>query len=91
MELRKQLQDSVTAVTVVNLVINKEGKVAYYDLKSIRPFNRFHQKIEWSPYGDQEPVLNRIMDQIIRNAPDWKPAMVNGQPVNSLINIGGGC
>ncbi len=87
---RKNLPDSLTAVILSNLVIDKEGRAVYYDLRAVRPVHKYLQNI-YHPYGDQEPVLNAIMDKIIRQGPRWKPAMFDGRAVNSVIKLGGGC
>lgn len=88
---RKQCQhtsDSLTNIIVRNLVINKEGKVVFYDVRYFRPYS----KIKYiDPFPGQESTLNKVMDKIIAEGPDWKPAAVNGQPVNSLISFNEGC
>jgi len=86
--LCKNASDSLAGISVVSIVISKEGKVVNFDVRYVKPYLRTGgDKMQWDPLLDTNPVLNNIMDKVITNAPNWKPAMINGKPVNSIVSF----
>ncbi len=81
----KNTRDSATRISISNLVIDKAGRVVYYDARYNKPYVQGIKT--WKPFPDQEPVLNTILDKIITESPNWKPAKLNGLPVTSVVNI----
>ena len=82
----KNIPDSLATVNVENMVIDKNGKVVYYELRydNIRPnFKNIHHA-----FASLEPALNQIMDKIIAESPRWTPAKIESQPVNCTISFG---
>ena len=84
----KNIPDSLATVNVQNIVIDKNGKVVYYELRydNFRPnFKNFDHA-----FAGLEPVLDQIMDKIIAESPRWTPAKIDSQPANSTISFGTG-
>jgi beta-lactamase regulating signal transducer with metallopeptidase domain len=93
-KISKRTKDSMTKVRFANIVVNKEGKVVYYESRYFKPYINYVQKQNyWQPYPDQDPALDAIVDKIVEEGPKWKPAGVGEQTVNSVVNfgIGEGC
>ncbi len=91
--LTKNTPDSLTAVGISNLVIDKAGKVVYYDVQYYRPYAQHQENLKYLyPFAKPEPVLNALVDKIIKEGPDWETAKINGKPANSLVSFAaGGC
>lgn len=87
----RNTQDSLAVAFLKNLVISKEGKVVYFEARYGKPFEP-NQGFFWNPFPGRDPWLNSLVEKIIKQSPNWKPATINGQPVNSLVSFenGGG-
>lgn len=86
----KNTMDSATGLILSNIVVNKEGKVVYYNVKYYRPYLKMMQgQNALNPFPERDYILNGIVDKIIAEGPNWKPAAVNGQAVNSMVNLPG--
>lgn len=89
LKMCRNTADSQAVAFLRNVVISKEGKVVYFEASYGKPFDP-NQGFVWNPFPGRDPWLNSLMEKIIRQAPNWKPATINGQPVNSLISFENG-
>lgn len=85
--LRKNTADSLTYITEMSVVVDKEGKVVYYDVKYARDQAVSNQPQMWDVLYSWGSQANVMMDKIIAGSPLWKPAMVEGKAVNSYVSI----
>ena len=86
--LRKNTPDSLVYLVDVNLVIDREGKIVFYDAHYDRPpESAFEQRKFWDPFFQIDTQPNVQIDQILDNSPDWKPAIIDGKPVNSFVRV----
>jgi hypothetical protein len=85
--LRKNTRDSLTYLVDISLVIDKEGKIVYYNANYARSFRTMEQQILWDPFYMLDPEPDQFIDKIIDKSPLWKPAMIDGKPVNTFVRI----
>lgn len=86
-KLRQNTMDSLTYLVDLNVVVDKDGKVIYFDAHYARPEGVSGQQSLWSlPYaGDAH--ADALMDKIIAGSPLWKPALNEGKTVNSFVSV----
>lgn len=87
----KNSPDSLGAVNINSLVIDKDGKVVYYDATFFRRSRSLDAEKMIYPFPKPEPLFNSFMEKILKDGPAWKPARINGQRVNSFVMFRGGC
>ncbi len=90
-EMVKHCPDSLGAVNINSLVIDKDGKVVYYDATFFRRKSSLDAEKMIYPFPKPEPLFNSFMEKILKAGPAWKPARINGQRVNSFVMFRGGC
>lgn len=90
-EMVKHSPDSLGAVNINSLVIDKDGKVVYYDATFFRRSRSLDAEKMIYPFPKPEPLFNSFMEKILKDGPAWKPARINGQRVNSFVMFRGGC
>lgn len=84
--------DSLTDLIVVDVVVGKDGRVLYYDLRYPKPNHRYEeQRKAWDPLYNPDSRLNKIAEKLINEVPRWQPAYLYGQPVNSFVSFNMGC
>jgi beta-lactamase regulating signal transducer with metallopeptidase domain len=86
-ELRKNTIDSMTYIVDMSLVVDKEGNVVYYNARYARPYSERMLPDFWNILYDVDTHPNVIMDKIISQSPKWKPAIKDGNPVNSYVAV----
>jgi hypothetical protein len=84
---RSTTADSNTYLTDLSLVIDKEGKIVYFDARFGRDENPIKQQKFWSTLNDPDKEPNMMIEKIITKAPLWKPATIDGKPVNSFVRV----
>lgn len=90
--LMENTTDSLTDLMVMNVLVGKDGKVLYYDLRYPRPnYQHDEQRKTWDPVYNPDARFNKIVDKLINEMPRWKPAYRYGQPVNSFVTFSSGC
>ncbi len=86
-ELRKGTPDSLSFIASLSVTLDKEGKVVYYEGRFVHPANAAAQQRYWSSFTDPDARANALLEKIISNTPQWKPATDNGKAINSFVNI----
>ncbi len=86
-QLCKGTPDSSARAFLNSLVVDKAGKIVYYQVRFGRPFFENYGDKYLYPFGRPEPVLNSYIEKIIKEGPLWKPATVDGKHVNSLVTV----
>lgn len=84
-KLRKHTADSMTYLVDLSVVVDKGGKVIYYDAHYAKPQDASTQP--WDLFYHWDTQANVLLDKIIADSPRWKPALQNGEPVNSYVNL----
>jgi hypothetical protein len=85
--LCKNTRDSLTYLVNINVVIDKGGKIVYYDANYDRLTRTSEQQMFWDPFYILDPQPDQFVEKIIDKAPLWKPAMIDGKPVNSFVRV----
>jgi beta-lactamase regulating signal transducer with metallopeptidase domain len=85
--LCKNTRDSLTYLVNINVIIDKGGKIVYYDANYDRIRRTSEQQMFWDPFYILDPQPNQFVEKIIDKAPLWKPAMIDGKPVNSFVRV----
>lgn len=87
--LCKNTSDSLAGISVLSIVVDKNGKVVNYDVRYFNPVSHNYNdgRHDWDPLFDIQPKLNSLMDKVITEGPTWKPAHKDGKPVNSVISF----
>lgn len=78
-EIVNPLPDSINDINVMNIVVDKNGEIAYYDLE-------YHCK---SSGHKSIPYWDKKVDEVISSLPNWLPALKEGKPVISFQEIAG--
>lgn len=86
-KLRKNTADSLTYLVDLDLVVDKDGKVVYYDARYARPEQVSGQQANWDIFYNWSNQANVLMDKIIADSPLWKPAVNDGKTVNSFVSV----
>lgn len=74
------IPENISQIGVVNIVLNKKGKIVYYDLQF------FSTTLTVMP-RDYDPVLSPIVDKIIGSSPTWQPASKDGRECSVFIGF----
>lgn len=77
----KLIPGSVTRIQIRNAVIDKNGKMIYYDIMYL---NADMSGLNMPGFSGN-PALDPVIEEIIDRSGDWNPAMKNGKPVYSFI------
>jgi hypothetical protein len=80
----KKLSDSMVSVELVNVVINEEGKIVYYDTYYASVVRKSGTKR--SSITDNAPDYNALVEKIVENCPGWLPGLRSGKPVKTFIS-----
>jgi hypothetical protein len=75
------IPDSVAQIQIINLVVDKKGKIIYYDVLYLNEYMHGRSLGGFS----SNPVLDPIIEKIVDNSGNWAPAMKDGKPVNEFI------
>lgn len=86
-KLRKNTTDSLTYLTDLSVVVDKEGKVIYFDAHYARPERVPGQQPMLDLLYSQDSNADILVDKIIADSPLWKPASNDGKTVNSYVNV----
>jgi len=78
-EMINPVPDSINEVNIMNVVIDKQGRIVYYDLE-------YHCK---SSGHNSIPYWDKKIDDVIATLPDWLPALKDGKPVASYQEFAG--
>lgn len=87
-KLRKNTADSLTYLADLSLVVDKTGKVVYYSAHYAKPYNDKNAlQSTLYPFFDSDTQANALIDKIIADSPLWKPALNDGNTVNSYVTV----
>lgn len=84
---RKNTADSLTYLTDLSIVVDKEGKVIYFDAHYARPERTPGQQPMLDLLYSRDSNADILVDKIIADSPLWKPAVNEGKAVNSYVNV----
>lgn len=79
----KNTRDSLTYLAKLSVVVDKGGKVIYFDAH----YGRSGQQYNWNLLYTGDSHADILVDKIIANSPLWKPALNEGKAVNSYVSI----
>ena len=84
--------DSLTGITALNIVVDKTGKIVFFQAEYSWPYILERQLRMIYPFSRPSTVMNGIIEKFIEANQNWKPATINGKPVNTVVNFKGyGC
>lgn len=86
-KLRKNTADSLTYLTDLSIVVDKDGKVIYFDAHYARPEKVPGQQSMFGLMYASDSNADILVDKIIADSPRWKPAVNEGKAVNSYVNV----
>lgn len=86
-KLRINTVDSLTYLVDLNVVVDKEGKVVYFDAQYARPETAQGQQAMWNALYTGDTHADNLVGKIIADSPLWKPALNNGKTVNSYVSL----
>lgn len=86
-KLRKNTADSLTYLTDLSIVVDKDGKVIYFDAHYARPEKVPGQQSMLGLLYASDSNADILVDKIIADSPLWKPAVNEGKAVNSYVNV----
>lgn len=81
-----QIPESIRQISVNKIVINKTGRLVYYELTFLE--TGLNEK---GTIKDYDNKLTPVLEEIIADSPDWMPASANGKPVNVFIAYDPSC
>lgn len=76
-----EIPDSISEIRVMNVVLDQNGKVSYYDMRCTTTRNVYDLSAADTPFPHYRKTVERIMNE----SPDWLPAMYKGKNVNVLL------
>lgn len=79
--------DSLTYLVDLSVVVDKGGRVVYFDAHYARPQAMSGQQAMWNTLYTGDAHADILLDKIIAGSPLWKPATNDGKAVNSYISI----
>ncbi len=86
-KLRKNTMDSLTYLVDLSVVVDKDGKVVYFNAHYARPEQASAQQSLWNVLYAGDTHANTLLEEIIFNSPIWKPAVNEGKAVNSYVTV----
>ena len=86
-KLRENTADSLTYLVDLNLVVDKNGKVVYYEAHYARDEKTAGQQPIWYTFFNSDAHANELMSKIIDKSPLWTPASQEGKTVNSYVSV----
>jgi hypothetical protein len=78
--IHTNIPDSITAISISDIVIDGNGKVSYYDLQCRTDRNIYDLSAADSPFP-----YGKTIDKIINESPDWLPAIYKGKNIKVLF------
>ncbi len=87
----KQLPDSLSRIDMNNVVLDKNGKVVYFDIISsyVKKGSKNGTTGEFfSSSLENDPTLLNALDKIIEDSPAWMPGIINGKSVPCFLAHG---
>lgn len=79
----KNTTDSLTYLAALSVVVDKGGKVIYFDAH----YARTGQQLTWNLLYTGDSHADILVDKIIADSPLWKPALNEGKAVNSYVSV----
>ncbi|PSK91525.1 M56 family metallopeptidase [Taibaiella chishuiensis] len=90
--------DSLLRIDLVNMVVNAEGKIVYYDVtvtySTRNPIDRVGGQPAASAPGYysrmdlEDRIYTPVIDKIVNESPEWMPAMLQGKAVPAFLLTG---
>ncbi len=84
---RANTADSLTYLVALNVLVDKKGKVVYFNARYARPERVQGQQAMWNAMYIGDTHADNIVEKIIADSPLWNPALNNGQTVNSYVSV----